>query len=70
MNAVSAYPDRKVRKELKGMGEVCDGLIREKTRYFKKKVLNQLGSPRAKDDAEKEKTLKYSKSVENFQMVQ
>lgn len=45
-------------------------MIKEKTKVFKKKVLYQLNSPsRIENESSKEKTLKYSKSVENFQML-
>ncbi len=52
------------------MVEVCDGLIKEKMKYFKKKVLKHFREQTQCDySPSKEKTLKYSKSVENFQML-
>jgi tRNA A22 N-methylase len=63
--------DKKARKDMRGTAEVLQGLIREKTKYFKKRVLQQLNN-QSKIEAQhsKEKTLKYSKSLENFQMLQ
>ena len=49
---------------------MLQAMIKEKTKVFKKKVLYQLNSPsRIENESSKEKTLKYSKSVENFQML-
>jgi len=63
--------DKKARKDMRATAEVLQGLIKEKTKYFKKRVLQQLTN-QAKIEASnsKEKTLKYSKSLENFQMIQ
>ena len=49
---------------------MLQGLIKEKTRYFKKRVLQQLNTQSKEASNSREKTLKYSKSLENFQMLQ
>jgi len=42
--------------------------MKEKTKYFKKRILQQLNSP-PKDDTPEGKSLKYSKSMDNFQLA-
>lgn len=40
--AIDGNPDRKMRKELRGVVEKCEDLVKEKTKYFKKKIIEQM----------------------------
>jgi len=76
--AIDGNPDRKMRKELRGVVEKCEDLVKEKTKYFKKKIIEQMNYQSVLDNKKegrinsesKEKTLKYSKSMDNFELVQ